>query len=160
MFRIFVFSLIVIATNSCSTKPKEEATKNEANQLPILPIKLLNGETIDTQSLPGNTILILFFTDCDHCQREATAIREHIEAFKKYNLYFLSSNTQEQIVKFSNDYQLASLPNVKLAQAESTKIIQTFGAIPTPSLYIYSTEKRLVKQFNGETSIEEIIKFL
>jgi hypothetical protein len=69
MFRIFVFSLIVIATNSCSTKPKEKATKNEANQLPILPIKLLTGETIDTQSLLGNTILILFFTDCDHCQQ-------------------------------------------------------------------------------------------
>jgi len=161
MLRIFIFCLLSIVLLSCSTKPKEEAVlKVEVNELPFLPLKLMSGEVIDAHSLSGNSILILFFTDCDHCQREATAIAERMEAFKKYNLYFISSNTPEQIIQFSSNYKLADFSNVKFAQAETGNIIRTFGAIPTPSVYIYSAERRLVKQFNGETNIEEIIKFL
>jgi hypothetical protein len=39
-------------------------------------------------------------------------------------------------------------------------IYQTVGSIPTPSLYIYNEERRLMKQFNGETPIAEVIQVL
>ncbi len=160
MIRI-AFVLFLSLLMSCSTKPKEQVEENPpANDLPYLSTTLLNGQSIDLRNVPGKAILIIFFPDCDHCQREATAIRERIEAFKKYNLYFLSSNESSEIEKFAVDYKLNDQPNVNFGKVEAAHIIQTFGAIPTPSVYIFSSEKKLVKQFNGETNIEEIIKFL
>ena len=157
---VLVFAVLTVFF-SCSTKPKEISSgKPIINDLPYLQTILLDGKNVDIRQLPGNTIIILFFTDCDHCQREATAIREKLNSFKKYDLYFLSSNSDEEILKFSKEYKLINLPNVKFGRVDGGKVIQTFGAIPTPSVYIYSSERKLVKQFNGETNVEEIIKFL
>jgi peroxiredoxin len=139
---------------------KEQDVKSDVNELPYLSTTLLDGSVIDIRQLPGNTILIVFFADCDHCQREAAAIHEKLDIFRKYNLYFLSSNNPDEISKFATDYKLSDQPNVKFGKSDGGKIIQAFGAIPTPSVYIYSSERKLVKQFNGETNIEEIIKFL
>lgn len=154
---LFVLSLLY----SCSPKPKEVAVeKQEVNDLPFLSTMLLDGKNVDMRQLPGNTIIILFFADCDHCQREATAIQEKLSSFKKYNLYFLSSSSEEEISKFSKEYKLIDLPNVKFGKVDGARVFQTFGSIPTPSIYIYSSERKLVKQFHGETNVEEIIKFL
>ena len=152
-----IFSLLY----SCSPKQKEVTEqKPEVNDLPFMSIALLNGQNVDMRQLPGNAIIILFFPDCDHCQRETTAIQGKLDSFKKYNLYFLSSGTDDEILKFSKEYKLADVPNVKFGKVDGAKVYQTFGAIPTPSVYIYSSERKLVKQFNGETNVEEIIKFL
>ena len=157
----FSLFFIVSLLHSCSPKQKEVTEqKQEVNDLPFMSTQLVDGQTIDMRQLPGNTILILFFADCDHCQREATAIKEKLTSFKKYNLYFLSSNTEEEILRFSKDYKLNDQPNIKFGKVDGAKVFQTFGAIPTPSVYIYSSERKLIKQFNGETNVEEIIKFL
>jgi len=162
MIRTIVSAFVILSLlNGCSPKPKEVAGgKPEVNDLPFMSATLLDGQTVDLRQLPGNTIIILFFPDCDHCQREATAIQEKLTSFKKYELYFLSSNGDKEILRFSKDYKLNDLPNVKFGRVDGGKVYQTFGAIPTPSVYIYSSERKLIKQFNGETNVEEIIKFL
>jgi hypothetical protein len=163
MFRnfLFVFAIIALGAFSCKTKPKEpEKPKIVVNDLPSLPVTLIDSTKLVARDLPGNTILILFISDCDHCQREATAIREKIEAFKKYTIYFLSSESSSILKKFSEEYKLADKPNVKFGTVEIPMILQNFGPIPTPSMYIYSSEKRLVKEFKGETSIDEILHAL
>lgn len=148
---------------SCKTKPKEEEAVVEEskpqvyNDFPEMSITLLNGTKLEANELPGKTILILFFPDCDHCQRESKAIQEKIEAFKDYTLYFLSTNPVEEIQEFANEYKLNSTVNVKFGQIAPDKVFVNFGSIPTPSLYIYSAERRLKKQFNGETTVEQII---
>jgi peroxiredoxin len=157
---VSVFAILFLLY-CCSPKPKETVEqKPGVNDLPFMSATLLDGETVDLRQLPGNTIIILFFPDCDHCQREATAIQEKLNSFKKYELYFLSSNGDAEILRFSKDYKLNDLPNVKFGRVDGAKVYQTFGAIPTPSVYIYSSERKLIKQFNGETNVEEIIKFL
>ncbi len=161
MKNFLILGVILSFAFSCSTKQKEQvAQKSEVNDLPYLTTSLIDGEKVNLRELPGNSILILFFADCDHCQREAVAIHEKINAFSKYELYFLSSNTEQEIEKFAKDYKLYDQSNVKFGKVDGGKVFQTFGAIPTPSVYIYSAQRKLVKQFNGETNIEEIIKFL
>ncbi len=151
---------------SCTTKPKEEQSVVEQSQpqvyndLPDMSITLLNGTKQEAINLPGKTIIILFFPDCDHCQRESKAIQEKIDAFKEYTLYFVSTNPLEEIQEFANEYKLNSIANVKFGQIAPDKVFVNFGSIPTPSLYIYSADRKLKKQFNGETPIEQIISAL
>jgi len=141
-------------------KKSEDAFQQEINELPYLNYQTLDGTPATTRALPGKSIIVLFNTDCDHCQREATAISEKSEAFKEYNLLFVAADSVQNIEAFSKNYQLADKANVQFGQATYQDVFINFGSIPTPSIYIYSREKKLVKAFNGETPVEEIIKFL
>jgi peroxiredoxin len=122
-------------------------------------VSTIGGKEVDLKELTGYVVLILFQTDCDHCQREATAIQENISAFKEYSLYFITTTSQQEIETFANDYKLAGYENVHFCKTTGQSILESFGPIDAPSVYIYSDQK-LVKSFNGETSINEILKFI
>ncbi|CAN5606257.1 hypothetical protein BH10BAC4_BH10BAC4_10700 [soil metagenome] len=150
-------------TLACSQPKKEtaeEASIPAINEMPLLQVTLLSGENVRLDTLPGKMVLIFFGPDCDHCQREATDFREHLDSFKNYKVYFIASRDFEEIDKFSKTYGLSGQPNVAFARASIPDVVRVMGAIGTPTLYIYSANRRLVKKFPNETKMEEIIKFL
>lgn len=154
--------LVVFLITGCSQPKKEESNKESGtNELPPLMMTLMTGEKVMASSLPGNTILVFFSPDCDHCQREAQAIQGKLAAFKKYKLYFIAPSLPTgDIQQFAEKYLLNGYPNVLFAKADIPEVIRIFGPMSTPSFFIYSSEKRLVKKFDGETKVEEILKFL
>lgn len=165
-FVLFVF--LVSAISSCNTK-KEETTSSNAssampaaeqqNEYPDLTLKLADGRELSTRTLKGNNLFFLFQPDCDHCQEEATLVEQRIQDFKDYTLYFISSAPMEQIAAFAQTYQLADKENVKFAWTSTDGVLNHYGAIRTPSVYIYS-DGALKGSFNGQTDIENILNAL
>lgn len=130
------------------------------NDLPSMRVRLLDGTEKEVKQLEGKVVLIFFQPDCDHCQREASEIAQNINAFKDVRLYFITSDNAGRMEKFAQDYKLDQFTNVFFAQASTESVLKNFGPIQTPSMYIYSDEKRLVKAFNGEAPISTILKFI
>ncbi len=159
---IFIFSALTALClwNCDQAKKPNENPKQEINELPYLNYQTLSGEPSSTRSLPGSSILILFNTDCDHCQREAKEIAEKYDAFKSYELLFIAADSVHQIEKFAKTYNLAGKTKVKFGRAEYQDVFMNFGSIPTPAIYVYSRERKFVKSFMGETPVEELIKHL
>lgn len=159
MIRKILFLLLSIIVFAQCSKPekKVEEIKKEVNELPHLAFKNLDGSPATTRDLPPASVLILFNTDCDHCQREAKSIQENLASFKDYTLLFISSDLEQNIQQFSKDYKLENLPNVRFGKAEGQDVYMNFGSIPTPSIYVYSKERRFIKSFMGETPVEQII---
>ena len=120
----------------------------------------LDGSRVLARDLLGKTVLVVFLPDCDHCQRQAVQIREHLTSFQSYTLCFVSSASLAQLDQFARTYQLAGHANVWFAYTDPANIISGFGYISTPSLYVYAEGGRLVKAFNGETAIESILQSL
>lgn len=167
MKKIIFFHLIVLIALefiNC-TKPSNENKKEVAepvqkgNDLPSMNLTILSGSQVNTQSLTDKSILILFQPDCDHCQREAKEIREHIEAFKDYAVYFISADPMPAIEKFAKDCGLKNQANFFFGMTTVENVLNNFGPIPAPSVYIYS-DKVLVQKFNGEVSIDKILQAL
>jgi thiol-disulfide isomerase/thioredoxin len=162
--RLLLILLPIIFISSGCNKPEKKSQSpvgtKEINEFPYLTFTNLDGSPATTRDLPGASVLILFNADCDHCQREAQAIQEKLESFKKYTLQFIASDAPEVIQKFAQDYKLTNQPNIRFGRAEGMDVYTNFGSIPTPSIYIYSNEKRFVKSFLGETPVDEIIAFL
>jgi thiol-disulfide isomerase/thioredoxin len=156
-----VFFFFALSLWSC-TQPKKEAEipEQEINELPYLNYKTLDGEPSSTRALPGNSILILFNTECDHCQHEAREISERSEAFKNHELLFLASDSLHKIENFAKTYGLTNKPNVNFGWAEYRDVFKNFGGVSTPAIYIFSRERKFVKSFFGQTPIEELIKYL
>lgn len=155
--------LLVLFAYACGSKekPVEQIVEAPAiNERPSMKIALADGNQVDVKALSHKMVLVLFQPDCDHCQREAKEIHDHLGAFKDYQVYFISSHPMQVINQFSKDYQLDNKPNVHFAFTTVDNVLNNFGPISAPSLYIYSEQGKLVKKFNGETDIQEIIKFL
>jgi hypothetical protein len=119
---------------------------------------MVNGQSpMSARTLSGKIILIFFQPDCDHCQREAKEIRENLDSFSEYKIYFVTTDTFAATNKFSKEYNLSGIENVYFAQTSLDAILNTVGPISAPSMFIYSN-KKLVKHLDGETPIAEILK--
>jgi peroxiredoxin len=144
------------------TKQKELAIESvpAVNEFPNMMLTLPDGSHQNARSLEGKSILILYFPDCDHCQREALEISTRLKAFENYDLWFLTTDPFSKMDKFANDYKLNDQPNVHFAQITFEDVAAQFGGIATPSVYIYSESKKLIKAINGETPVDQIIMYL
>ncbi|MEK6781085.1 MAG: redoxin domain-containing protein [Bacteroidota bacterium] len=173
MRKILLFSGIVVAIATMAwyvTGPQDSLKDTTVrpqktievlvSQLPDLKLLGLDGAVHFSREFTGNNVLVLYNPDCDHCQREAKEIRAQLKAFENYTVWFVSSEGFENINKFAHDYDLMGHVNVHFVRTGVVEVINNFGSIATPSLYIYSSRRQLVKAFNGETKIEEILKFL
>lgn len=148
---------------SCGVSADKKVEKMEVqapNDLPNMTIALLDGSQRQAKKLEGKTVLILFFPDCDHCQREAAQIQKNITSFKEHSLYFLTTAAKQEAEKFAVDYKLNNVKNVKFGFITINDVLTNFGAVATPSLYIYSSDHKLVQKFNGETNIDSILKYV
>jgi peroxiredoxin len=158
--RILFLLIVLIA---CSPKQKDDEQTTSApipNDLPAMKISLLNGQSIDARAIKTKTVLILFQPDCDHCQEEAKQIAENLEAFKNYNLYFVSSATLPELEKFAKDYHLSDYENILFGQTSTESILNNFGPIQAPSVYIYTEQGKLVNSLNGQVDISVLLKYL
>ena len=155
---------IFFALCNCQIKCSPSGDKDShgmagQNDFPAMTVTTLDGTQLNIKELKGKVVLILFQTDCDHCQREATAIQQNISAFQSYSLYFITTTSREDIQAFANQYKLNDYQNVHFGSTSNRSILDSFGPIDAPSLYIYSDQK-LVKAFNGETNIIAILKYI
>jgi peroxiredoxin len=130
------------------------------NDLPDMPVRMTDGAFRQMNQVKGKSILVLFQPDCDHCQREAAGMSENLEHFNDYQVYFISSASAPELQQFATTYGLSNASNFKFGSTAVDNILNHFGSIPTPSLYIYSENGTLVKKFIGEAPIEEILAAL
>jgi peroxiredoxin len=146
---------------TCSQTKKEDKSKTTApGELPALQLTMLTGEKVRVDSLHGKTVLYFFNPDCDHCQREAKDISEHLDAFQDYKIYFIAAPDSGDMEEFASEYDLSNIPNVFFANAEIPEVVRLMGSIGTPTLYIYGNEGQFVKKFENETDVDEVVKFL
>lgn len=139
-----------------ATSENQETVQTRADEYPELVLTFEDGETVSTKKLEGNNVFIFFQPDCKHCQVEAIDIEQRLEEFKNYTLYFISSSTMESIKAFAESLDLDNKDNVKFAWTSTESVLNHYGPIQTPSVYIYSNGK-LKESFNGQTDIENIL---
>lgn len=162
MFRP-VTVIALICTLFFSARPFEKnplPTTAQVQGYPNMNLVFPDGSVRSSLNLPPKSILVFYFPDCDHCQREGADIAKHLAAFKNYHVWFITPASFAEIQQFAMVYKLIGFDYVHFVRTEARDITNNYGGIQTPSLYIYSKEKKLVKSFNGETKVEEIIKFL
>ena len=163
--KLLISLILLFAFASCAHKEQKHedqpasATTGQENDYPEISLRFKDGQEIQAKQLNGNNIFIMFQPDCDHCQEEAVSIEQRLEEFRNYTLYFISSAPMESIEAFADNYGLDSKSNVKFAWTATQGVLDNYGPIQTPSIYIYANG-RLKKYFNGQTDIETILEAL
>lgn len=158
--------LCAVVSAGCNVKKKEAARSGEAveaadtqSELPFIPITLTDGTVVNVKDFTGKNILVLFQPDCDHCQHEAEDIAKQLDAFKNYKMYFVSAATMPEIERFAITYKLKGKENIMFGNTAAENVLNNFGPIPAPSIYIYN-DKKLKQSFEGQTDVAKIIAAL
>lgn len=160
--RLLAFLVVTFFLSGCNAKQEEknaEVEASEENDYPDLTLKLLEGGELSTRTLRGQNIFFFFQPDCRHCQIEAINIEQRLADFADYHLYFISSADLGAIEAFAESFGLDDKDNVTFAFASTESVLDYYGPIRTPSVYIYSDGK-LKQSFDGQTEIENILEAL
>lgn len=160
MKRLIVCFLSLFLLSACGKGHNTGDEPAGVNELPHMTIRLIKGDSVNARTWTDKrVVLVLFQPDCDHCQREAKQIAENLDAFSDYELYFASTSPPAEAEQFARDYQLSGRDNVVFGVTTVDEILENFGPVQAPSLYIYSKGK-LVQGLNGEVDISVIEKYL
>lgn len=127
-------------------------------QIPSFSFLTLTGKKYTDAQLPKKTIIFMYFnSDCDYCQSEAVKIQEHLNDFNNTQWVFVSYESTGKIQEFASTYKLNNLKNVLFLEDKKAVFATIFNANTIPFIVIYDSDKKLLKQFKGATSIKSLL---
>jgi peroxiredoxin len=138
---------------------KKEAERRIQN-LPQAEFVSLTGEEVNLHDFdPGKPMVIVYFhPECDHCHYEAKEIGQNAAAFNHCQVVLVTSDDSlKRVENFYNEYHLWELTNIEVLLDPYNRFKKVFGKAVVPSVYIYNSNRKLKRQFLGETKPEAII---
>lgn len=148
---------VAFAAYTISKGRKKEAALN-MKTLPEFAFKTMEDAPYTQRDVPEDKSVIIFHfsPDCDHCQNEATDLKEKMEWFKDVHILMVADKPKNEIEAFAQNYGLEKFPQVVFLQEQNGAFFNAFGTAAVPLAYIYDSEHRLLKNYNGETKMEAI----
>lgn len=159
---VFIVIVMMVLVSSILWKLDEKNQRKANNQyLPNLDLALVDSTIISTKTIPNNfTILIFFNSECEHCVYEASQIRNLLNDQPNINVIFFSTEELPSIKMFAEEQGLVKYKNVYFAHISAAEVSKTFGYLSIPHIFIYDSDQKFIKEFNGETKVEAILKFV
>jgi len=86
-------------------------------------------------------------------------MKENPTAFSDLEMIFISFEEMSMIEGFRNKHQFIQ-SNITFLQDSRLTFADKFGVGSFPSILIYSKDSKLIKKFEGETKVEEILPYI
>lgn len=163
---LILASVGVLAYKVVRGNAEKEAAAERIKTLPDFRFETAQIQEYTPTSIPAEKPLVIihFLPDCHFCQGEAKEIAAHAEFFQTAHILMVSAAEMKQIRDFGTYYGVANLPALTLARDSAHTFGQIFGTVSVPTTFVYSAEvngkRKLLKQFNGETSAEALRKVI
>jgi len=158
---IVVCAIAWMANASFKKVQAAKSAKEKLNTLPAFSLATLDSLSIESSSFGDSPVVLIYFnSECDHCQYEAQDIKNNIAGFSKATIVFMSSEPLVKIKAFAGTSGLRDHKNVLFTKITSNDAFTAFGSLAVPHVFIYGPDKKLRKEFKGETKAEAILKYL
>lgn len=153
-----VFALAVFMVYS--TLEQQTAKKLVQTKIQSTPVNV-NLFTLDSTRfifpLAKPVVFILYNSTCEHCQYELSQINAEINSFNNIELVFLSSEPIPAIKQSALPFE--GNRNVNFVKINPEDVFANFGTVRYPTILIYGTNSKLIKEFKGETKVEAILEY-
>lgn len=159
---VLVLCIISWMANSSFEKiQKGKEREQKSSTLPNLKLFTLDSLAFDAFPKPHKFVVLIHFnTTCEHCHYEVLAIKNAADEFNDAEIIFFSTEALSLIRAFASASGLGEHSNIHFAKISFTDVINTIGALSIPHIFIYGPDKKLRKEFKGETKPEAILKYL
>ena len=157
-----VFFLLFVCSNLLSFAQQDVTASTLSNIQDLPEFKIFTtpdstGFTND-QLKKGKPVLLMFFSpDCDHCQKETKELLAYKQELKGIQIVMASPASYSLIKAFYQDYNIASMPNVKMGQDLNYSLGSKYRLRTYPSLFVYDAAGKLAKAFVGNVGVPAIL---
>jgi len=141
------YMLWYIANNQ---KPKNI----EMNKLDEIIVLGLDSTSSNLFSTCNPCIILYFNTECGFCSDEIYKIYENIDRFENFDILIISSEPLVKITDFSSNFDTARL---HFFSDNTGKLKKELNVKSYPSIFIFSKDIELIKQYKGFVPIEKLI---
>ena len=147
---------LILITISCITK---KTTIKATENIPYFTFTSLDNTRFTQENFDSSrTKFIMYFnSECDHCDKQASWIADDIEMFNNYEMTFISYEEMDAIISFRDKHNFKQ-DNITFVQDSRLTFSDKFGVETFPSILFYTKDGKLIKKFEGETKVKEILE--
>lgn len=142
----------------------EERPFQKAGKLPAFNIMQMDSSTIfNTYNIPeGRKVIIMLFSpECKHCKAEMEELLGGMDRLEDVDFYLVTPfHDMSAIKRFYKEHHLSDFKNIKLVGRDYEFFYHDYYKVKViPDLALYDEHKKLVKLFEGETSVKELTRY-
>jgi thiol-disulfide isomerase/thioredoxin len=162
---IIILSIIVVlCTLFYFTYKKiilKETAKENMQRIDDFELKSVTDSLFSSSKLPKQPIALIFFhPECDICQAELEQLLKMKEEFAKISILLVTHASEKESKDFYIMMNLAEIPNIQLLLDTNYELHQKYFIKSIPSIYLYDSEKKLIKYFIGEIKMNVLLNQL
>lgn len=155
-----LFALVLFMVYSIVEKVyAKKSVQNKIQNLSVA--QLFKMDSTQFQMTSGRPILLVFFnSQCEYCQYELTELKKNLSSFEAVSVLLMSSENIATIKEAAQKFELAASPNAEFVKINRDDVFENYGSLSVPHLFLYGADRKLIKEFKGETKIEAILQYL
>ena len=159
---IIVLCTIAYMVNGSFEKiQKKTEREQKLSTLPELNLFTLDSLGFDALFKTNKPVILIHFnTSCEHCRYEISSIAEFAEEFENSEVIFFSTEPLSVIRSFINSIGYEEHYNMHFTKVSFADVNDVMGTLSIPHIFVYGSDKKLLKEFKGETKPEAILKYL
>jgi thiol-disulfide isomerase/thioredoxin len=160
--KYFLFIVLCSVLSACHSQP-QDATANTLKTIQQIPAFTImsapDSIAFTSEQLQKNkpVVLVFFNPDCDHCQKETKELLAYKNELKDIQIVMSSVLPYKLINEFYKDYNIASMPNIKMGQDVNYALGKKYRPARFPGIYIYDASGSLAKVFAGNAGVPAIL---
>jgi len=141
-------------------KDLKKAKKKYMKEFGYTPVtKVYTDNELDN----GASIFMMMFNPtCGHCEAMADKLEKNLKDFKNSTLVMICTpQNKEYLPAFIKNHKVKDyFPSVLIGIDSSGFIDNTYLYSSLPQISIYSKDRKLEKMYNGEISMDSLVKFV
>jgi len=139
--------------------------KEIGDPLPPIMVYTLDGRKITNKDMnnDANLFVMLFNPTCSHCEEMTKQLERNIKLFNKSKILMVAPHTTKDYVQgFEDGYHTSKYaPIITMGVDSSMHLVdKTFQYKAIPQISIYDKDRKLIKVFSGEISIDSLKPYI
>ena len=153
---IVAWAIFVLPVNTFAQKPAEIIPNFSFYKLDNTPF------TNKNLALGKSKLFIFFDVTCDHCQETISTLNNRLTECNQIAIYLITLDDKLKISNFLNRYgrNLMMERNVTILRDKKDQFITLFGPRKYPSVFLYSSKKKLLLYDDQDLKLEKFFKLI
>lgn len=154
-FSIFIICILFSITNCKTTqKPIVKAAEN----IPYFTFTTLDNKRFTKENLDSTRAKLFYYfnSECEHCEKQGSWLAKDIQLFDNLEVIFISFEEMDAIQGYRNKFNFTR-DNITFLQDTRLTFADKFGVGEFPGIILFTKDGKLIKKFEGETKVNEII---
>lgn len=159
---IFISFSVHAQSNTAAARQDTLAPYQKTPYIPAFKIQMPDSSWFSKSDLqPKRPTLILYFSpDCGHCQLETEDLLSKIKEFSNLQIVMITSRPFEDMVNFASHYKINRFPAIKIGSDPARFVTRFYDVKFTPFSALYDKKGLLMKVYEKEIDMEEMISLV